>query len=161
MSSLNDLPSLGGKRPAPPIEEDSNGFDDFDFGNDHIGDSSNKLSDAEKRLQDFYKEENEGFRVQVPTTKNEKPKNRSPPRSGFKVSIDGVDNKDEDEEIEEEIQTDRDDYIQAMKNIGQGLTESGNNYGTSGITVSQSLGVDPSVDSLALDDYDHIEHVIN
>jgi len=28
-----------------------------------------------------------------------------------------------------------------------------------GITVSQSLGVDPSVDSLALEDYDHIEPV--
>lgn len=27
------------------------------------------------------------------------------------------------------------------------------------VTVSQSLGVDPSVDSLALDDYDHIELV--
>jgi len=26
-----------------------------------------------------------------------------------------------------------------------------------GITVSQSLGIDKSVDSLALDDYDHIE----
>jgi len=28
-----------------------------------------------------------------------------------------------------------------------------------GITVSQSLGVDPSVDSLALEDYDHVEPV--
>jgi hypothetical protein len=28
-----------------------------------------------------------------------------------------------------------------------------------GITVSQSLGIDPSVDSLALEDYDHIEAV--
>ena len=28
-----------------------------------------------------------------------------------------------------------------------------------GITVSQSLGIDPSVDSLALEDYDHIEPV--
>lgn len=28
-----------------------------------------------------------------------------------------------------------------------------------GITVSQSLGVDPSVDSLALEDYDHVEAV--
>ncbi len=28
-----------------------------------------------------------------------------------------------------------------------------------GIGASQSLGVDPSVDSLALDDYDHIEYV--
>ena len=118
MSSLNDLPSLGGskKAAAPPVEEE---FDDFDFGADQIGDSSNKLSDAEKRLQDFYKEESEGFKVQVPTAKTEKNKGRSPPRAGFKVSIDGVDNKDEEEEIEEEIQTDRDDYNQAMKNIGQ------------------------------------------
>lgn len=27
------------------------------------------------------------------------------------------------------------------------------------VTVSQSLGVDPSVDSLALEDYDHVEPV--
>ena len=35
------------------------------------------------------------------------------------------------------------------------------NIGVSGqgITVSQSLGVDPSVDSLALEDYDHVEPV--
>ena len=31
--------------------------------------------------------------------------------------------------------------------------------GHAGITVSQSLGIDPSVDSLALDEYDHIEVV--
>lgn len=56
--------------------------------------------------------------MQVPTAKTEKNKSRSPPRAGFKVSIDGIDNKDDEEEIEEEIQTDRDDYNQAMKNIG-------------------------------------------
>ena len=64
MTSLNDLPSLGGKKQPPPqVEEESNGFGDFDFDQDHIGDSSNKLDDAEKRLQDFYKEDAEGFRV--------------------------------------------------------------------------------------------------
>ena len=30
-----------------------------------------------------------------------------------------------------------------------------------GITVSQSLGIDPSVDSLQLEEYDHIEEVEN
>lgn len=40
-----------------------------------------------------------------------------------------------------------------MHRDGNGIAESG------GITVSQSLGVDPSVDSLALEDYDHIEPV--
>lgn len=49
------------------------------------------------------------------------------------------------EEIDEEIHTDREqNYQHEVFNA---------------ITVSQSLGVDPSVDSLALDDYDHIEPV--
>jgi hypothetical protein len=39
-------------------------------------------------------------------------------------------------------------------NAHKGITES-----IGGMTVSQSLGVDPSVDSLALEDYDHIEPV--
>lgn len=66
LTKLDDLPSLGGfgkKQPAPKIEEDSNGFNDFDFDDDQIGDSSNKLSDAEKKLSEFYKDEKEGFKV--------------------------------------------------------------------------------------------------
>ena len=39
----------------------------------------------------------------------------------------------------------------------KGAVSGSGNYG--GITVSQSLGVDPSVDSLALEDYDHVEAV--
>lgn len=75
MASLNDLPSLGGPSKKAPVDEDSNGFGDFDFNTDFIGDSNNKLDDAEKRLQDFYKEDKEGFHVQVPTAKtgNAKP----------------------------------------------------------------------------------------
>jgi hypothetical protein len=46
-----------------------------------------------------------------------------------------MDHKDDEDEIEEEIQTDRDDHIHAARNIGNGLTESGGAYGT-GITVS-------------------------
>lgn len=173
---MKDLPTLGGKKKPMPVEEDSNGFGDFDFAEDHIGDSSNKLDDAEKRLQEFYKEESEGYRVQAPTSKPAgKPTNPTgkptdkkqtaaqtqKAKAGFNVRIDGMNTKDDEDEIEEEIQTDRDDYNQIMKNVGAGLTESGGNYGTSGITVSQSLGVDPSVDSLALDEYDHIEYVMN
>ena len=84
------------------------------------------------------------------------------------MAIGGINNKrnddeddDEEEIIEEDIQTDRDEQNQQnlMRGVmGGGLTESGGNYG-GGITVSQSLGVDPSVDSLALDEYDHIEKV--
>lgn len=55
------------------------------------------------------------------------------------------------EEIDEEIQSERNDY--GMDKNGE---SSGRGYG---VTVSQSLGIDKSVDSLALDEYDHIEYV--
>ena len=56
------------------------------------------------------------------------------------------------DDIEEDIQSEHDHNDKK----GGYLVESGGQYG---ITVSQSLGIDPSVDSLALDDYDHIETV--
>lgn len=62
------------------------------------------------------------------------------------------DNYDDDfDDIEEDLP---DEEIQPEDIHIQGVGASGN-----GITVSQSLGVDPSVDSLALEDYDHVEPV--
>jgi hypothetical protein len=60
--------------------------------------------------------------------------------------------QDDDELIEEDIATDRENNgnnDHAISSLGH----------QAGITVSQSLGIDPSVDSLALDEYDHIEVV--
>ena len=49
MTNLADLPGLGRPGAGPQFkEEDSGGFDDFDFEEDHIGDSSNKFDEAEK-----------------------------------------------------------------------------------------------------------------
>jgi hypothetical protein len=61
----------------------------------------------------------------------------------------------EEEAIEEDI-PDTNDLLESNDNVNahKHITES-----AGGITVSQSLGVDPSVDSLALEDYDHIEPV--
>lgn len=39
------------------------------------------------------------------------------------------------------------------------LESGGNNGGNFAVTVSQSLGIDKSVDSLALDEYDHVEYI--
>jgi hypothetical protein len=57
----------------------------------------------------------------------------------------------DDDEIEEDIVTERDQ--EKMDKIETSLGHQ------AGITVSQSLGIDPSVDDLALDEYDHIEVV--
>ena len=58
--------------------------------------------------------------------------------------------EDDFDEIEEDLPVD--DVQLDTEQIG--IANSGQ-----GITVSQSLGVDPSVDSLALEDYDHVEPV--
>lgn len=61
---------------------------------------------------------------------------------------------DEFDEIDEDLPQDDNE----LENSGEGIRPS--KIGEShGITVSQSLGIDPSVDSLALEDYDHIEAV--
>ena len=55
MTKLDNLPGFGKPSAQPKFQqqEDSGGFDDFDFEEDHIGDSSNKYSDAEKHLREF------------------------------------------------------------------------------------------------------------
>ena len=60
---------------------------------------------------------------------------------------------DFEDEIEEDLPEDN-HLLDSNDNANQGIAQS-----LGGITVSQSLGVDPSVDSLALEDYDHIEPV--
>ena len=101
LSALDDLPSLGNGAPnrsgfnaasfdddpvQMPDEDESGGFDDFNLDADQFGDSSNKYENAEKHLQDFYKEETEGFKIENPQGK----KQRGP--GGFRVSIEGLKN---------------------------------------------------------------------
>ena len=62
----------------------------------------------------------------------------------------------QDDDIEEDIQTERE--RESVSGLYDNKVESSLGY-QGGITVSQSLGIDPSVDSLALDEYDHIEVV--
>lgn len=77
-------------------------------------------------------------------------------KSKEKKSDDDIDNYDEDFDIEEDLPEEK---LSAYDS--HGMFRIPNDIAGSGqaITVSQSLGVDPSVDSLALEDYDHIEPV--
>ena len=106
-------------------------------------------------------------------------------RSGIKAEFTGLDNseksqsmKDRDDRTNSAL-TDKskkqksdldDNYEDEFEEIDEDLPENdldmSHNMGlqgkigeSHGITVSQSLGIDPSVDSLALEDYDHIEPV--
>jgi hypothetical protein len=61
--------------------------------------------------------------------------------------------EDDFDEIDEDL-PERDDLDEVEESARGGKI--GESHG---ITVSQSLGIDPSVDSLALEEYDHIEPV--
>ena len=133
-------------------------------------------------LEEQSQEERSGFRAEIHKSDQSKSSNHSPspvaPPSkqviGLKheKSNEFADNYVDDfDEIDEDIKVDNEiDYTDNQ------ISGSGNNNITAnagaggvkttfisesmgGITVSQSLGVDPSVDSLALEDYDHIEPV--
>jgi hypothetical protein len=74
-----------------------------------------------------------------------------------KSADDDIDNYDEDfDEIEEDLPEGNNDEAYEQDGIARSTNIGGSGQG---ITVSQSLGVDPSVDSLALEDYDYIEPV--
>lgn len=162
MSSLEGIPGLGSKYPQPVQDDYDNnfGFDD-DNSNDHQPhNNDSRYSNAEKYLEDFENEEKDGFRVEVkrPNKKKAAPVSSGnkgkQSKFGAKGKVFEIDDVEDHELIEEDIQTDRDkDYGMLGDNI-----QSSAGHGA-GITVSQSLGIDPSVDSLALDEYDHIEVV--
>ena len=70
---------------------------------------------------------------------------------------DNYDDDFDDDDIEEDLPVDQNDPLMDDADLN---ARSANVAGSGqGITVSQSLGVDPSVDSLALEDYDHVEPV--
>lgn len=163
-SHLGDLPGFGSKYVAPIQDDYDNnfGFDDDDSNQNQDNNAGNdsRYSNAEKYLDDFDQEEKEGFKVEVkrPNKKKAAPVssgNRKHSKfGGNKGKTFEIDDVDDENEIEEDIQTDRD---KDMGLLGDNIQSSLGHQ--AGITVSQSLGIDPSVDSLALDEYDHIEVV--
>lgn len=109
------------------------------------------LEKAKNMLDEVVKEESQGYKAEIQTstglkhTKKDKQKNEI---------IDTYEDEFEDD-IEEDLPDDN-QILDSNDNMAR-INPAGGSLG--GITVSQSLGVDPSVDSLALEDYDHVEPV--
>ena len=103
-------------------------------------------------LEEHKREEKSGYQF-APTNDNNN--NKSGKYSKREDDIIDTYGDDFEEEIEEDLPDDTNHLLDSNDGGNhKGITES-----AGGITVSQSLGVDPSVDSLALEDYDHIEPV--
>ncbi len=100
------------------------------------------MQKAQKQLNDFEEEQNKGYNMRV-----KGPGKQS--KSHYEVFKEDVDGDDIEEDIQSEERNDNQNKLGADSESGRGF----------GITVSQSLGIDKSVDSLAIDEYDHIEEV--
>lgn len=105
------------------------------------------IEKANKMLEEQKREENAGYKFG-----GNKSNNYSRDNSRKDNDIIDTYGDDFEEDIEEELP--EDNHLLDSNDQHKNITES-----AGGITVSQSLGVDPSVDSLALEDYDHIEPV--
>lgn len=126
-----------------------------------------KYSNAMKQLDEFDNDQRDGFKVEVkrpqsgknkanPSSSGKKNRKNFGSKFGSNTNDNGRENFDNDDDIEEDIQTEREK--ESVSGNYDNKIESSLGY-QAGITVSQSLGIDPSVDSLALDEYDHIEVV--
>lgn len=138
----------------------------------HLEKATSLLDELSREERSGYKAEIAGLQSSVDKIANEPSPDRSdrapatgksdtkpgqsaePVRRTTSQLDDNYDVDDFEEEIDEELP--EDDLgldIGGMQSIARGAEAS------HGITVSQSLGIDPSVDSLALEDYDLIEPV--
>ena len=101
-------------------------------------------------LEEIQREEKSGYKAEFNQPVNDFGKKLSKKEEEIAETY----GDDFEEEIDEDLPVDdllgSDGDGHRLGNVGQSL---------GGITVSQSLGVDPSVDSLALEDYDHVEPV--
>lgn len=135
---------------------DFQAFDDAD-GSDRNSGSGGRYANAERYLEDVDREERDGYAVEV---KKPAKSNKAMPTSSGKKNRRAFGKYGHDqghptvEDIEEDINEEERDVV----DMNDPAIESSVGHKT-GITVSQSLGIDRSVDSLQLDEYDHIEVV--
>ena len=102
------------------------------------------LDKANSLLDEISREEKSGFKAQIGLSSN----------MGLAENISKKSSENYEDEFEEDIAEDIPmDEEEDTNVIARAIAES------HGITVSASLGIDPSVDSLALEDYDHVEPV--
>lgn len=153
------------------------------------GSKKSRIELASQLVEEQRQEERQGYRAEIDKSsmsKNSQSQNSpspvappsrqqvavAPPKQKSNEFADNYNDDFDDEDIVEDIQDQNDetDHLQGSGNNFQVNNGSNQNVGgqhrntfisesAGGITVSQSLGVDPSVDSLALEDYDHIEPV--
>lgn len=140
LSALGDLPSLSGKKGGlQPLDFNPKEEDKHD---DSVEGEKKKLDDIDKKLKEFG---SDSMQIEVPKASPEKPKKPAPAKVEDDYEDDFEDDIVEDLPVED---FDVDDHKEK------------DNLAESGVSASQSMGMDPSVTSLDIEGYDYVEQAV-
>jgi hypothetical protein len=143
LSSLNDLPSLGKKKGGLEPLNFNPKEDPMGDLTDSVDKEKKNLDEVDKKLKQF---ENDGMKMEVSKPSPDKQSHKFSSNARKPGAVDMVEDY-EDEDFEDDFEaTDPKD-----KNP---------EFVESGISASQSMGMDPSVNSLDIDEYDHVEQAV-
>ena len=148
-SMLSEPQSQKAEKIQPQAQKKDSPVHDQDKPSKEENKAEKHLQIANQMLEEVSREEKTGYKAQFDSQTRYK--------ESKKEELVETYNDDFDEEIDEDLPVD--DLLESNDNQNRAGGSQGAGQSMGGITVSQSLGVDPSVDSLALEDYDHVEPV--
>ena len=147
LAKLNDLPPITKKKGAlEPLDFNPKEEDKF---SDSVDKEKQSLEEVDKKLKEF---EKDGMKMQI----NKPSPDKKSQKFGDKGKKKVTDFDDYDDDFEDDIVEDlpvEDFDVNEPKDKNPEFTESG-------VSASQSYGMDPSVTSLDIEGYDHVEQAI-
>jgi hypothetical protein len=147
LTKLNDLPPITKKKGAlEPLDFNPKEEDKF---SDSVDKEKQSLEEVDKKLKEF---EKEGMKMQINKPSPDKKSHKFGDKGKKKVT----DLDDYEDDFEDDIVEDlpvEDFEANEPKDKNPEFTESG-------VSASQSYGMDPSVTSLDIEGYDHVEQAI-
>lgn len=144
LSSLNDL---------PPLTQKKGGLEPLNFNpkeDESITKEKKNLAEVDKKLKEF--EMKDSMKVEMSKSSPDKKaqkfggKQTKPKAAGF---------DDYDDDFEDDIAEDL-----PVEDFDANDHRDNHEFGESGVSASQSMGIDPSVNSLDIEEYDHVEQAI-
>ena len=152
LSSLNDLPSLSQKKTnLVPLDFNPKESPKEERFGESVDQEKKNLDEVDKKLKEF---ENDGLKMEMDRSSPDKDAMNFEEKDPKPKISDGLEdyNDDFEDDIEEDLPVeDFDPQESKDKNL---------EFGESGVSASQSMGMDPSVQSLDIEEYDHIEQAI-
>lgn len=150
LSTLNDLPPLTQKKSGlEPLDFNPKAEEEEDKFSESVDKEKKRLEEVDKKIKEF---EDDSVKMEV---KKPSPDHKST-KFGNKASKPKDDLDDYDDDFEDDIVED----LPVEDFDANDPKDKNPEFAESGASASQSMGMDPSVTSLDIEGYDHVEQAI-